>query len=253
MFKRSLLHYHLFLIKLGCRYFYSWYFNLKYFPWTIAKRLPFVFYKNAYAKICGKGKIVLTDSFIKGNKHVFFGQDIKDFDYQCEKSYLQLEGCLTVDGDVTVRRGAVMHVYGDMFIEDQVVVCSRTRITVHNSVKLGYNTRVAHEVQIFDTNFHPTKDVSNGQCYPISKPIIIGRNCWIGNRTTINKGTILPDNTTVASNSLVSKDYSDLAPYSLIGGIPAKLLKNNYSIVWDAKLENECKTREFEWYRLRQK
>ncbi|MDO4950422.1 MAG: acyltransferase [Bacteroidales bacterium] len=252
-YKRGLLHEHLLFIKQGCRYFYSWYFNLRHFPWKIAKRLPIVFYKSAYAETRGRGKIILTDSFIAHNRHVIFGESLMDFDYQCEKTYLHVEGTLTFDGNVTVRRGTSIWIHGNMFISDKVLIGPRVRIKAHNSVTIGCNSRIAHETQIFDTNFHPTECVTNPQYTPISCPIRIGGYCWIGNRTTISKGTVLPDHTTVASNSLVAKNYSDLPPYSLIGGMPAKLLKSDYSRVWDAKREKEYLRREFEWYRERHK
>lgn len=245
---------HLRFIKTGgVRYCYSVLFNFRHFPWSVAKRLPFVFYKDAYAKIRNKGRIVLTDSFIKGDKHVIVGKSRKDFDYQCEKTYIDIEGTLTTNGDVLIKRGVRIQVLGTMYISDKVVINSRVRIRSYNSVTIGYNSRISHESQIFDTSFHPMEYVSNHQHNPISAPIMIGDNCWIGNRTTISKGTILSDYTTVASNSLVTKDYSDLPPYSLIGGIPAKLLKSDYSRVWDPKRDDEYMRSEFEWYRTRHK
>lgn len=250
-FRNSLLHYHLFLIKNGCRYLYSLRFNIKQFPWKIAKQLPFVFYKDAYAEINRNGRIVLSDLFVEGNKHVCVGAETKDFDYQCEKTYLHVEGQLTIDGGVSIRKGAMIDVCGNMSLGDDVVIGPRVRMRAHNSITIGNNVRIAHETQVFDTNFHFSENVTNPQYNPISCPISIGNYCWIGNRSTISKGTVLPDYTTVASNSLVSKNFSDLPPYSLIGGMPAKLLKSDFSRVWDTKREFEYQKREFEWYRLR--
>lgn len=200
----------------------------------------------------GEGKIVLTDSFIGGNKYVMVGSEVKDFDYQCEKTYLHVEGTLTFDGYVDIRRGAMIEVCGKMTIGDGNVVCSRARIRAYNSITIGRTVTISHESQIFDTNFHYSENPENPQYNPCSAPIRIGSYCWIGNRTTINKGTILPDHTTVASNSLLSKDYSDLPPYSVIGGMPAKLLKSDFTRVWDVKREDEYMKREFEWYRSKQ-
>ena len=63
---------------------------------------------------------------------------------------------------------------------------------------------------------------------PATKDIIIGEDSWIGNHVIINKGTILPKGTIVSAMSLVNKDYSVLLnEHSIIGGVPAKLLKEN--------------------------
>lgn len=64
------------------------------------------------------------------------------------------------------------------------------------------------------------RNIKTGKVDPISKDVFIGECCWIGNRTNIMKGTVLPDNTIVSSNSLLNKDYTSTVPsYSIIGGM----------------------------------
>ena len=53
--------------------------------------------------------------------------------------------------------------------------------------------------------------------------------------------TKTPNYCTIASNSLCNKDYSSFGENILIGGIPAKLLKENISRDWvgeQERLEN---------------
>ena len=69
------------------------------------------------------------------------------------------------------------------------------------------------------------------------KPIIIGKGCWICNTSTISGGTILPDFTIVASNSLVGKDMSAIPESSMIGGVPAKLIATGFRRVENRKIE----------------
>lgn len=52
--------------------------------------------------------------------------------------------------------------------------------------------------------------------------IIIGRNVWVGDKVTIVAGVHLGDNVIVAANSVVTKDFPSNC---LIGGVPAKILK----------------------------
>jgi hypothetical protein len=47
--------------------------------------------------------------------------------------------------------------------------------------------------------------------------------------------TRTPDYCTVASNSVCNKDYSTLGNNILIGGIPAKLLRENISRDWESE------------------
>lgn len=53
--------------------------------------------------------------------------------------------------------------------------------------------------------------------------ITIGKNCWMGAKVTILPGVILGDNVTVAANSVVTKSFPGNV---VIGGIPAKIIKN---------------------------
>lgn len=53
--------------------------------------------------------------------------------------------------------------------------------------------------------------------------IVIGKNCWMGAKVTILPGVRLGDNVTIAANSVVTRSFPDNV---VIGGIPAKIIKN---------------------------
>jgi acetyltransferase-like isoleucine patch superfamily enzyme len=55
------------------------------------------------------------------------------------------------------------------------------------------------------------------------KGIKIGKNCWIGSKVTVLDGVHLGDGSIVAAGSVVTKSFPE---NSIIGGVPAKLLKN---------------------------
>lgn len=76
---------------------------------------------------------------------------------------------------------------------------------------------------------------------------MIGNYCWIGNRCTISPGTILPDYTTVTSNSVVNKDFSSLPAYPTIGGVPAKFIREGWTRVWDTAREQVYHKQLFPW------
>lgn len=62
---------------------------------------------------------------------------------------------------------------------------------------------------------------------PCSEPqdVIIGEHCWITSRCTILKGVELPNNTIVASNSLVNKKFTE--ENTILAGTPAKVIRRN--------------------------
>ena len=51
---------------------------------------------------------------------------------------------------------------------------------------------------------------------------MVSDHCWIGEGVTILKGTNIKRDSIVATNAVVSGSFG---PHVLIGGIPAKLLK----------------------------
>ncbi len=53
-------------------------------------------------------------------------------------------------------------------------------------------------------------------------PIVIGNNVWIGSNATILQGVTIGDNAIVAAGAVVTKD---VAPDSIVGGVPAKFIK----------------------------
>ena len=55
------------------------------------------------------------------------------------------------------------------------------------------------------------------------KPILIKKNAWIGANATILSGVTIGENAVVAAGAVVSKDVPD---NTIVGGIPAKFIKN---------------------------
>jgi acetyltransferase-like isoleucine patch superfamily enzyme len=56
----------------------------------------------------------------------------------------------------------------------------------------------------------------------ICEPIIIKRNAWIGAAATILPGVTIGENAVVAAGAVVSKD---VAANTIVGGVPAKMIK----------------------------
>jgi len=68
---------------------------------------------------------------------------------------------------------------------------------------------------------------------------VIEDYCWIGNTSTINGNVTLPVGTIVGSNSLVNKSFKDIEPFSIIAGIPAKLIKTGFRRIFNTTTELE--------------
>ena len=55
-----------------------------------------------------------------------------------------------------------------------------------------------------------------------TKPVVIGNDVWIGSDVTIMSGVTIGNGAVIATNSHVVKD---VAPYCIVGGNPAKIIK----------------------------
>lgn len=74
-----------------------------------------------------------------------------------------------------------------------------------------------------------------------NKPIAIGNNVWIGTRVVIMDGVTIGDNSIIASGAIVTKD---VPPYSIVGGVPAKVIKTLFDEEMRKRLD------EIQWWNL---
>ncbi len=68
-------------------------------------------------------------------------------------------------------------------------------------------------------------------------PIIVGDDVWIGQRATILSGVKIGKGAVVAAGALVT---SDVPPYSIVGGVPAKIIKYRFENEVIEKLNKLC-------------
>lgn len=92
-----------------------------------------------------------------------------------------------------------------------------------SSITIGDNCAIASDVLIQDTDFHPMLD-EDGNEKTYTKPISIGNHVWICAKATILKGVTIGDGAIVAAGAVVTKD---VPPYTLVGGNPARVIKEN--------------------------
>lgn len=98
-------------------------------------------------------------------------------------------------------------------------------------IDIGSNGMITGNCELRTSDSHSLLDTEGRRCN-VAQDILIGNHVWIATGCTILKGVHLPDNCVVAAHSLVigKKVYK---PNTLIGGTPAKSLRENIS--WDIK------------------
>lgn len=69
--------------------------------------------------------------------------------------------------------------------------------------------------------------------------VIIGNDVWIGARVTILGGLKIGDGAVVGAGAVVTKD---VPPYTIVGGVPAKIIKMRFDE------ETVCKLLDYRWW-----
>ena len=104
---------------------------------------------------------------------------------------------VTIGNNVLVMGGSLMMSRGGITIDDDVMIAANAQLISNN---------------------HDLHD----HALLICKPVHICRNAWIGAGATILPGVTVGENAVVAAGAVVTKD---VAPNTVVGGNPAKLLK----------------------------
>lgn len=200
------------------------YFNFKMLPWRQAIRLPFdLGGKIKFIRLNGRIKILgpVSTSMIKIGFH---GSDM----FPNTTTTIDLSGELEIKGrNIRIGRGSLLRIEtnGTCIFKNNSLIGANALILCEDEIEIGANLISAWNCQIMDTDTHSILDIETNTVGTRYVPIKIEDDCWIGNHVIINKGTILPSNTIVASNSLCNKDYSKVInSYCIIGGIPARLI-----------------------------
>jgi maltose O-acetyltransferase len=105
---------------------------------------------------------------------------------------------------------------GDNFLANyNVTILDITKVTIGNDVMIGSNSLIS-------TVNHPITPQGRRDHLGIASPVTIGNDVWLGGNVTILSGVTIGNNVVVAAGAVVTKDVAD---NSLVGGVPAKLLK----------------------------
>ncbi|RUX91838.1 CatB-related O-acetyltransferase [Mesorhizobium sp. M7D.F.Ca.US.004.03.1.1] len=75
----------------------------------------------------------------------------------------------------------------------------------------------------------------------VNGPTEIGNDVWIGRRAIIMPGITIGDGAVVGAGSIVTKD---VAPYAIVAGNPAKLIRNRFT---DDQIARLLAIRWWEW------
>ena len=96
----------------------------------------------------------------------------------------------------------------------------RSELILGDGVAVGDRTEI--HAGIMDRDYHKFESETE-----VTRPVVIGKRVWIGCNVLILKGVTVGDGAVIAAGSVVTKD---VPAASLVGGNPARILKEN--VTW---------------------
>lgn len=119
------------------------------------------------------------------------------------KTYIRYPKQVRIGKNTTINRGC------------QILTSYQVK---HIEVSIGNHVAVAPEVSFLAVGHDHTK-----RSIPVTAgSIYVGDDVWIGARSVILQGVTIGEGAIVAAGSVVTKD---VPPYTVVAGVPAKVLK----------------------------
>lgn len=117
----------------------------------------------------------------------------------------------------------VIGLYDNIYIAKHAEINEGCFFLSKDKIEIGENSTVAYQVTVLTSANPNAKYNLLGKIYPpITAPVIIKENVWIGARAVILPGVTIGAMSIVAAGSVVNKDVPTGV---LVAGIPARIIK----------------------------
>lgn len=222
------------------RYFNLWktiYVNFRSLPPLQAIRFPIVVW-GGLKIVSLMGKIEIQTPIKTGMIKLGVSKPENLLTYST--SQLSNSGKMIFKGNAEIYNGFCFRVLpgATLVIGNECMFSNNVMIYALDNIYIGDNSRIAYNTKILSTDLHYSIDAQTYNIYNNRKKIVIGKNNWITADVKIMKGTVTPDWTIVTANSVLNKDYTKtVKEASIIGGQPAKLIKDGQYRVFSLKSE----------------
>lgn len=224
------------------RLLHSLFFNFKLLPIKQAIKLPIYIYGPIkFYWLCGKIELrsekIFSGMIKLGRNNEFFnGTDKSSFILMEKNSKIIFEGPCAIGNNYKIR----VTQNAELIFGAYTFFGSSIKFICSNKIKIVAYTRCAYESQFVDSNFHFVLNMKTGNVTRRESEILIGKCNWIGNRTSITKGSKTKDFSIICAGSLMNKDYTQNEEnFIMLGGSPAKVLTSGLKRIFSTEIEKD--------------
>lgn len=130
-------------------------------------------------------------------------------------------------GHNTIGIGVIIQGSGQLVLGEKSFFGDYCVIGCNSEITIGRDVMIAQAVTIRDTDHAFARtDIPMNRQGITTAPIRIGDDVWIGHGATILKGVTIGEGAIVAAAAVVLRD---VAPYAIVGGVPARVIGNRAS------------------------
>lgn len=197
-------------------------FNLRHLPLRQAVKLPICIRYGSIVHIA-KGRIRIEGDLRTAMIRIGFHK-VPVCNYKDRTQIIIDRGTLIFQGTAHIGHGTKIHVAegAELVLGDNFAVSASSQINCYHKITMGRDIQFSWDCLVMDSDTHKIYG-KNLEMINSDQEVKIGDKVWIGCRTTILKGSIIPDGCVIGAGSLVTgKKFS---PNTIIIGSPAKSVR----------------------------
>lgn len=157
-----------------------------------------------------------------------------------EHTIIENSGIIIFKGSTSIFRGCYIYNRGNIIFQGKNLLSEGCTLKILDSLEIGEMSILGSETYIIDTDFHFSIDTKTGIIKNNTKGIKIGPYNWFGTKTFVKKGVRTGYGmVTAAAYTVLTKDYSTLDNFTVVGGNPAKPIAKGLRGIFNESADKE--------------
>lgn len=210
----------------------SLYVCLRLLPFSNAIKLPIMVRYNCKIVNLSGSVSFLHEKIKPGMLKIGFCR-VGVIDKRYTRNMLEIRGKMILKGKAAFGNGSRISILksGTLTVGNCFSNTAGLTVICGKEINIGNDVLISWDTLIMDTDFHETIDLKTKTVSAKSKSISIKDKVWIGTRSVILKGSVIPEGCIVGAMTLVNKQFEE--SNCLIAGNPAIIKKTGVSRIFN--------------------